>query len=81
MSYITQFADPDILPFPVSRLEKTATNPVPTRSIFGVKKPIEIFRRFGLTPIPPYLKNTPLGEKALREKYQTVFGLPVGCSF
>ena len=39
MSYITQFADPDILPFPVSRLEKTATNPVPTRSIFGVKKP------------------------------------------
>jgi S-adenosylmethionine:tRNA ribosyltransferase-isomerase len=39
----------------------------------GVRNPMEIFRRHGLTPIPPYLKKTQLGEKALREKYQAVF--------
>lgn len=32
----------------------------------------------GTTPIPPYLKHTPLREKELREKYQTVFAKRAG---
>lgn len=41
-------------------------------------RPIALFERYGRTPIPPYLKGTPLGEKALREKYQTVFARQLG---
>ncbi len=29
--------------------------------------------RHGTTPIPPYIKHTPLSERELRKKYQTVF--------
>lgn len=32
-----------------------------------------IFERYGTTPLPPYIKNSPLSEKKLREKYQTIF--------
>lgn len=32
-----------------------------------------ILKQSGTTPIPPYLKHTPLKEDALRERYQTVF--------
>lgn len=33
----------------------------------------EILDRFGVMPIPPYIKKTPLSETELRKKYQTVF--------
>lgn len=39
----------------------------------GAPSPVSAFKKFGRTPIPPYLKATPLKEKSLREKYQTVF--------
>ncbi len=32
-----------------------------------------LFEQYGETPIPPYLKHTPLSEKELRDKYQAVF--------
>ncbi len=32
-----------------------------------------LMMKHGTTPIPPYLKNTPLKERALRAEYQTVF--------
>lgn len=34
----------------------------------------------GTMPIPPYIKNTPLSEDELREKYQTVFAKSPGSS-
>lgn len=33
----------------------------------------EVFERFGETPIPPYIKHSPLSEQALRTKYQSIF--------
>lgn len=32
-----------------------------------------IFEVYGTTPLPPYIKNSPLSEKKLREKYQAIF--------
>ncbi|HOB89883.1 MAG TPA: tRNA preQ1(34) S-adenosylmethionine ribosyltransferase-isomerase QueA [Candidatus Colwellbacteria bacterium] len=39
----------------------------PARNIFGV------LEKFGETPIPPYIKHSPLKEPELKEKYQAVF--------
>jgi len=39
----------------------------------GVRKPVDAFVAHGVMPLPPYLKKTGLTEKAIREKYQTVF--------
>lgn len=37
-------------------------------------KPLEtILQEHGTTPIPPYLKHTPLTEEELRERYQAIF--------
>lgn len=33
----------------------------------------DVLRQFGETPIPPYLKDTPLSEEELRQEYQTIF--------
>jgi S-adenosylmethionine:tRNA ribosyltransferase-isomerase len=33
----------------------------------------DVLQRYGTTPIPPYLHETPLSEKELRKEYQTVF--------
>ena len=41
--------------------------------LFPIARLPKIFERYGVTPIPPYIKHTPLSERALREKYQTVF--------
>lgn len=43
------------------------------RPSFPVSDIQKIFQRYGETPIPPYIKNSPLSETELREKYQTVF--------
>lgn len=37
-----------------------------------------LFTESGSTPIPPYLKQTPLSEEALRTRYQTVFAKEAG---
>ncbi len=33
----------------------------------------KIFKIYGLTPLPPYMKNSPLSEKQRRQAYQTMF--------
>lgn len=40
---------------------------------FPISKMPAILEKYGETPIPPYIKNSPLTEKELKEKYQTVF--------
>ncbi len=45
---------------------------------FAVSKIFEVLERYGLTPIPPYIKNSPLSEKELRQEYQTIFASKKG---
>ncbi|MDP2909532.1 MAG: tRNA preQ1(34) S-adenosylmethionine ribosyltransferase-isomerase QueA [bacterium] len=40
----------------------------------------KIFERYGIMPIPPYIKNTTLSEGELRKKYQAVFAKNLGSS-
>ena len=40
---------------------------------FAISKVFEILEKYGITPIPPYIKNITLSEKQLRKEYQTVF--------
>jgi len=49
-----------------------------TLKIIGGGSPVALCRRYGLMPLPPYLKKTPLAEKDVREKYQTVFARRAG---
>lgn len=49
----------------------------------GIRSPasVDIFKileKFGKTPIPPYIKNSPLSEKELRKEYQTIFAKQLG---
>ncbi len=39
----------------------------PTSGLF------KILEKYGVTPIPPYIKNSPLEENELRKKYQAIF--------
>jgi S-adenosylmethionine:tRNA ribosyltransferase-isomerase len=45
---------------------------------FDLAKLAEILERFGVTPLPPYIKNSPLSEAQRREQYQTVFASEAG---
>lgn len=45
---------------------------------FPMSKLLSVLNRYGITPIPPYIKHSPLKEKELREKYQTVFAADRG---
>lgn len=40
---------------------------------FSKDKLFELLKKYGKMPIPPYIKNSPLSETDLREKYQTIF--------
>jgi S-adenosylmethionine:tRNA ribosyltransferase-isomerase len=40
---------------------------------FALSRIHTILERYGTTPIPPYIKDSPLTEKRLRREYQTVF--------
>jgi S-adenosylmethionine:tRNA ribosyltransferase-isomerase len=40
---------------------------------FPREKLFELLEKNGTMPIPPYIKNTPLSEDKLRQKYQTIF--------
>lgn len=44
----------------------------PSREVFS------ILEKFGVTPIPPYIKESQLSENELRNKYQTVFAKEKG---
>ncbi len=44
----------------------------------GKKSFQKLLEKHGHTPIPPYLKHTPLNEHDLREKYQTIFAKHAG---
>ncbi len=39
----------------------------------GIDGLLPLLSKEGFTPIPPYIKNSPLGEISLRERYQSVF--------
>jgi len=45
---------------------------------FPIQRTLKILERFGKTPLPPYIKHSPLSESKLREKYQTVFAKIAG---
>ncbi len=45
---------------------------------FPIIKIYSVLDRYGVTPIPPYIKHSPLKEKELRKKYQTVFAREKG---
>ncbi|MEW5805693.1 MAG: tRNA preQ1(34) S-adenosylmethionine ribosyltransferase-isomerase QueA [Patescibacteria group bacterium] len=40
---------------------------------FPINQLIKILNQYGQTPIPPYIKHSPLSEKELRKQYQTIF--------
>lgn len=40
---------------------------------FPMLRIFSVLEKYGITPIPPYIKHSPLTEKDLRKKYQTVF--------
>ncbi len=40
---------------------------------FPIKELPVMLQKFGLTPLPPYIKNSPLSEKQKRVQYQSVF--------
>ncbi|MFH1188432.1 MAG: tRNA preQ1(34) S-adenosylmethionine ribosyltransferase-isomerase QueA [bacterium] len=47
-------------------------------SSFSLKKLLRYLELYGETPIPPYIKNTPLSESDLKQHYQTVFAKEYG---
>lgn len=44
----------------------------------SVKNFLKLLDRYGATPLPPYLRSSPLSESKRREMYQTVFSKHVG---
>lgn len=48
------------------------------RPSFAIEELFDILETYGHTPIPPYIKHSPLSEKDLRDKYQTVFAQEKG---
>ncbi len=45
---------------------------------FSLNKVYEVLDKYGEMPIPPYIKHSPLTQKEIKEKYQTVFAKKVG---
>jgi S-adenosylmethionine:tRNA ribosyltransferase-isomerase len=43
------------------------------KPLFAIEKLYEILEKYGSAPIPPYIKNSPLSKKELKEKYQSIF--------
>jgi S-adenosylmethionine:tRNA ribosyltransferase-isomerase len=48
------------------------------KPLFAIEKFYKVLERYGLAPLPPYIKNSPLNKKELREKYQTIFAKYAG---
>lgn len=45
---------------------------------FGVRDIYSVLKKYGETPLPPYIKHVPLTEAKIREEYQTVFARVLG---
>jgi S-adenosylmethionine:tRNA ribosyltransferase-isomerase len=45
---------------------------------FGMSRMMALLNRYGTTPIPPYIKHSPLSERALRREYQAIFAKTQG---
>lgn len=45
---------------------------------FPIKNIYKVLEKYGQTPLPPYIKNSPLKGKKLRDQYQTVFAKTLG---
>jgi len=43
------------------------------RPNFPAEKITDVLKAYGITPLPPYIKHSPLTEKQKRKEYQTVF--------
>jgi S-adenosylmethionine:tRNA ribosyltransferase-isomerase len=43
------------------------------KPLFPIEKFYGILEKYGSAPIPPYIKNSPLSKKELKEKYQSIF--------
>jgi len=43
------------------------------RPSFPPAQVVAVLERYGLTPLPPYIKHSPLTESEVKEKYQSVF--------
>ncbi len=78
---IRVLADRALLPAETLRLTKRYTFTVqkrvngqwlltPSFPLFQLKK---VFERFGVAPLPPYIKHSPLTEAERKDQYQTVF--------
>ncbi len=46
---------------------------VTLKPLFPLRNWFSMLEKYGKTPIPPYIKHSPLSEAKLKEKYQTVF--------
>src|SRR3990167_6414082 len=55
------------------RVERAEERYFYLRPSFPLKELDRILSAHGTTPIPPYIKHTPLTEAQLRVRYQTVF--------
>lgn len=45
---------------------------------FAIEKLFDVLKQYGHTPLPPYIKQSPLSEAEKREQYQTVFAQQEG---
>jgi S-adenosylmethionine:tRNA ribosyltransferase-isomerase len=45
---------------------------------FNSKDIFKILEKYGETPIPPYIKNSPLSRQNLKKEYQTIFAEKIG---
>lgn len=43
------------------------------KALFPLKDIFKVLEKYGTTPIPPYIKHSPLKESKLRQEYQAVF--------
>lgn len=48
------------------------------RALFASSEILKLLQRYGQTPIPPYIKHSPLSEANLKRRYQTVFATDIG---
>ncbi len=45
---------------------------------FTIASIMSVLEKYGATPIPPYIKHSPLSERRLRSEYQAVFAKTIG---
>ncbi len=58
---------------PTLRVVKKAGQFYFLKPSFSLSQLPDIIKKYGYTPLPPYIKNSPLTEKQKREQYQSIF--------